>query len=582
MNYSRGNAGDGGEAAPGGLVPVSQQALLGRDPYSIAVPYGVDTTADATPVFGLSLHEYLRILIKRKWLILSILGVAIVIGTLTTLMKTPLYTSTVRMQIDPNTAKIVQSGDVTPIEGANRDFMRTQFRLLNGRTMAERVASALKLGEDQDFFRPRNFSITNAIFKIIGLGGGSGGGTANKADREGAAAGIVLGNRVVRPVLGSRLVDIDYSDPNPSRAQRIASAYADAFVASNLDKRFQANSYAKVFLEDQLKTLKLRLEDSEKALIAFGQKEEIVATNDKASIAETNLANANAALGVLISDRIKNEQLWKQLDQATAINLPQLLTNPVIESLRTKRNTLSTEYQDKLETFKPSYPEMMQLSSQIAEIDRQLATELKTLKASYKAAYESSLSQENEMKRRVETLKADMLDLQKRSIEYNILKREVDTNRSLYDGLLQRFKEVDIAGGVGANNVFIVDKATLPGSPSSPNMSRALFMALMLGLAAGVGAALLLEYLDDTLRSPEEVERALGYATLGIIPKIEFGKTPEAELTNPRSHTSEAYRSLCTALQLSTESGLPKTLLVSSAGPGEGKSTTALTMARHF
>src|ERR1700719_826280 len=385
MNYSRGNAGDGGEAAPGGLVPVSQQALLGRDPYSIAVPYGVDTTADATPVFGLSLHEYLRILIKRKWLILSILGVAVVIGTLTTLMKTPLYTSTVRMQIDPNTAKIVQSGDVTPNEGANADFMRTQFELLNGRTMAERVASALKLGEDQDFFRPRNFSITNAIFKIIGLGRGSGGGTANKSDREGAAAGIVLGNRAVRPVMGSRLVDIDYSDPNPSRAQRIASAFADAFVASNLDKRFQANSYAKVFLEDQLKTLKLRLEDSEKALIAFGQKEEIVATNDKASIAETNLANANAALGVLISDRIKNEQLWKQLD-------------PVIESLRTKRNTLSTEYQDKLETFKPSYPEMMQLSNQIAEIDRQLATELKTLKGSYKAAYESSLSQENEMK----------------------------------------------------------------------------------------------------------------------------------------------------------------------------------------
>ena len=366
--------------------------------------------------------------------------------------------------------------------------MRTQFELLNGRTMAERVASALKLGEDQDFFRPRNFSITGAIFKIIGLAGGSGGGTANKSDREGAAAGIVLGNRAVRPVMGSRLVDIDYSDPNPSRAQRIASAYADAFVASNLDKRFQANSYAKVFLEDQLKTLKLRLEDSEKALIAFGQKEEIVATNDKASIAETNLANANAALGVLISDRIKNEQLWKQLDQATAINLPQLLTNPVIESLRTKRNTLSTEYQDKLETFKPSYPEMMQLSSQIAEIDRQLATELKTLKASYKAAYELSLSQENEMKRRVETLKADMLDLQKRSIEYNILKREVDTNRSLYDGLLQRFKEVDIAGGVGANNVFIVDKATLPGSPSSPNLSRALIMYVYVRIGRRIGA----------------------------------------------------------------------------------------------
>ncbi len=225
---------------------------------------------------------------------------------------------------------------------------------------------------------------------------------------------------------------------------------------------------------------------------------------------------------------------------------------------------------------------MIQISSQIADIDRQIASEVATLKNSYKAAYESSLEQETAMKKRIQILKQDVLDLQKRSIEYNILKREVDTNRSLYDGLLQRFKEVDIAGGVGSNNVFVVDTATLPGGPSSPRMSRALFLALVLGLAGGVGAALGLEYLDDTLRSPEEVERALGYATLGIIPKLPLGTSLESELADPRSHMAEAYRSLCTALQLSTETGLPKTLLVTSAGPGEGKSTTSMTIARHF
>src|SRR5262249_33537604 len=143
-----------------------------------------------------------------------------------------------------------------------------------------------------------------------------------KADLRDAAAGIVLGNRVVRPVVGSRLVDIGYSDPDPGRAQQIAAAYGEAFIASNLDKRFEANSYAKVYLEDQLQQLKLRLEDSEKALLDFGQKEQIVQTSDKASIAETNLAAANASLGTLVGDRIKNEQLWKQLESATAINLP--------------------------------------------------------------------------------------------------------------------------------------------------------------------------------------------------------------------------------------------------------------------
>ena len=392
----------------------------------------------------------------------------------------------------------------------------------------------------------------------------------------------MLGNRLVLPIPGSRLVDIVYSDPNAARAQKVAAAFADAFIASNLDKRFQANAYAKTFLEDQLGQLKLRLEKSEKALLDFGQKEQIVQTNDKTSIAEDNLASANTALGNLISERMKNEELWKQLKSANAINLPQLLSNKVIETLRDKRSTLQSQYQQNLETYKANYPLMIQLNNQIAEIDRQLAAEVETLKGSYRAAYESSFNQETEMKSRIETLRHDVLDLQKRSIEYNILKREVDTNRSLYDSLLQRFKEVDIAGGVGANNVFIVDAATMPGGPSSPRMSHALFIALILGILGGVGAAIGLEHLDDTLRSPEELERALGFATLGIIPKVDMGTTLAAELADPRSHMAEAYRSLCTALQLSTESGLPKTLLVTSAGPGEGKSTTALTVARHF
>ncbi len=392
----------------------------------------------------------------------------------------------------------------------------------------------------------------------------------------------MVANRTIRPVIGSRLVDISYSDPDPARAQRIAAAYAEAFISSNIDKRFEANSYAKVFLEDQIQQLKLRLEKSEKTMLDFAQKEQIVQTNDKVSIAESNLAAANGALGGLVSERIKNEQLWRQLESGDAINVPQLLSNNVISALRAKRSDLVTQYQEKSETFKPGFPAMIQLSNQIAEIDRQLTAEVKTLKNSYKAAYTASLNQEEQMKARIESLKKEVMDLQKRSIEYNILKREADTNRTLYDNLLQRYKEVDIAGGVNANNVFIVDKASLPSAPSSPQMSRALFISLALGLAGGLGAAFLLERLDDTLRSPEEVERILGYATLGVIPKIGTGNSIETELVNPRSHASEAYRSLCTALQLSTDKGLPKTLLVTSAGPAEGKSTTSLTLARHF
>jgi len=582
MNYLRTNASDGGEAKAGELVAASQAVPAARDAYYSSVGAYAGAGAEASSDFQLDLLEYLRILIKRRWVILSIIAASVVFGALVTLMKTPLYTSTVRLQIDRNVVKIVEGGNVTPFEGADNEFMRTQYELLQGRAIAERVASALKLGDDSSFFTPREFSIPRFVRGLVGSGAGPTAQVSKRVNYERAAAGIVSANRAIKPLLGSRLVDIAYSDPDPARAQRIAAAYADAFIASNLDKRFEANSYAKVFLEDQLDQLKLRLEQSEKALLDFGQKQEIVQTNDKASIAESDLAGATVALGQLVSERIKSEQLWKQLESANAINLPQLLSNGVIEGLRTKRNALETEYQEKLETFKPSYPAMVQLSNQIAEIDRQLATEVKTLKSSFKAAYEAALNQEGETKKRIEGLKQAVLDLQKRSIEYNILKREVDTNQLLYNGLLQRFKEVDIAGGAGANNVFIVDRATLPGAPSSPNHSRALLVSFALGLAAALGVAFVLERLDDTLRSPEEVERTLGMATLGIIPKIGLGMSLEAELADPRSQTSEAYRSLCTALQLSTERGLPKTLLVTSAGPAEGKSTTCLTLARHF
>lgn len=381
---------------------------------------------------------------------------------------------------------------------------------------------------------------------------------------------------------GSRLVDISYWDADRVRAQRVATALADAFIASNLDKRFQANADAKTFLDDQLKHLKIGLEESEQTLLTFAQKEQIVAVSEKSSIDETNLASANAALGNLLSERIKNEQLWKQAEFADAMSMPQLLTNRVVETLRDQRNALVAEYHEKLETFKPGYPAMIQLTNKIGGIDRQLAKQVQTIKDLLKASFEASKNQEEEMKKRIDGLRAEVLDLQKRSIQYNILKREVDTNRSLYEGLPQRQKEIDVAGGAGTNNVFIVDKAELPKFPASPSLRNALIMSLALGLGMGLAVAFILEQFDDTIRSAEEMERTTGLATLGVIPKIPTKQSVDAELFGPRSSLTEGYRSLCTALQFMTDRGLPRSLVVTSAAPSEGKSITAMAIARHF
>ena len=527
----------------GQLIPAAQTLPAPLDPYGYGPLSGYrGSTAEEPELFGIKFFEYWRILNKRKWLILGITVAFVALSAIRTLMQTPLYTATVRLQIDQNVvAEMVGGKSFNDLDFA---FMQTQYQVLQGRTMAERVASALKLETDPD-----------------------------------VNVGVILGNRVVKPVAGTHLVDVSYSDPDPARAQRIANAYADAFLASNLDKRFQANASAKTFLEDKIQQLKLRLEDSEKKMLAFAQQQQIVDVNDKSSIAESNLAAANSALGTLISERTKNEQLWQQVEAADAINLPQLLSNSVIAGLRDQRKALVIEYQEKLETFKPNYPGMVQINNKIKEIDQQIAAETEAIKDSLKGAYEASLAQENELKARIETLGQEVLDLQKRSIQYNIVKREVDTNRELYTSLLQRYKEVDVASGVGANNVFVVDQAQLPGSPSSPNLLRALRLAFFLGLGAALGLAYLLELLDDKVRSPEQAEQVSGLSLLGVIPKV---SNVEEELADPRSGLCEAYRSLCTALQFTTENGLPRTLVITSTGPSEGKSFTSLAIAKHF
>lgn len=566
------------------LVPAADAVLAPRDPYGSVGDYPGYENQDGG--FGaLELAELWRIANKRKWVILGTVAAFVAIGAVRTLMETPLYNSTIRIQIDRAASKIVVNGDVSADNGDN-DFLRTEYERLNGRMMAERVASALYLGDDADFLRPRAFSLRALITQFLSRPTAAPQ-ISNKGENVRWAASVVQDNLSVRPVAGSRMVDLTYTDPNPARAQKIATTYADEYIASNLDKRFEANAYAKTFLEDQLKQLKLRLEKSEKDLLDFAQKEQIVAVNEKSSTGEANLEAANSALGGLISERIRNEQLWRQIestpaDAAKLPQLPQLLSNSVIDGLRAQRNALVTEYQEKLETFKPSYPAMIQINNKIKEVDRQLSGEVGTIKNTLKAAYQSSLSQENEMKSRIETLKVELLDLQKRSIQYNILKREVDTNRGLYDGLLQRYKEVDVAGGVDANNVFIVDRAEVPGAPFSPNLSRALLMAFAFGLGAAASVAFVLEKLDDTISTPEQIEGISGIATIGIIPKLGKKSTIALELADPRSALSEAYRSLCTALQFSTDSGLPKTLLVTSSMPGEGKSTTSLAIAKHF
>jgi capsular exopolysaccharide synthesis family protein len=386
----------------------------------------------------------------------------------------------------------------------------------------------------------------------------------------------------VEPVRSSSIVRVNFDSADPGVAAKVVNAAAEGFININLERRYGASSYARDFLQDRLQQLKQKLEESERGLVAYAEQQALVDAGDKQTLAQSNLAAANNDYGAATTERLRAELLWQQVQSADALSLPQVLENKSIETLRAKRTDLGAEYQDKLGLFKPAYPEMRQLQSQIDELDRQIEAEIDLIKDSIKAQYDAALAEEHSLAAQIEKLKADVTDFRNRNIQYTILQREVDTNRQLYDGLLQRYKEIGVAGGVGANNIAVVDKAGLPDKRFKPSLPRNLAISLMLGLLFGSGAAFAREQLDDTFKSPEDLEESLGLPLLGMIPLAHDRDEHNRLLQEPRSSFAEAYRSLRTALQFSTTSGVPKSLLITSSRPSEGKSSTAATLARNF
>jgi capsular exopolysaccharide synthesis family protein len=530
---------------------------------------------------GIDLRKYLWLLFKHRWLIAGSAGIFVVLGLISTFLTTPIYRASATIQINRDAAKVVDFEGAQAYEGGDWEFYQTQYELLRSRSLAERVAANLNLQDDPLYLGTDAPPPLTKLKRLL-FGEQPVAPSGNVAARQKASAGTVRGGLSVEPIRESSIVRLSFDSPNPQLAQKIVNAVAEAFIASNLERRYESSTYAKTFLEERLQQLKIKLEESEKQLVAYAEKQRIVSADEGQTLVGTNLAAANNALAAATNERVKKELLLQQIQATENLGLPRILENEAIAAMRAKQVELAAEYQDKLSLFKPAFPEMLKLKAQVDEINRQIASEVALIKESVKAELSAAISEEQSLVARVEALKAEVTDFRNRNIEYNILQREVDTNRQIYDGLLQRYKEIGVAGGVGTNNVAMVDSAQVPGGPYTPSLSRNLGIALMLGLLCGGAAALAREHFDDTFKSPEEVEESLGLPLLGIIPAAGEIADPIQLLDEPRSALAEAFRSLRTTLQFSTSGGVPKSLLVTSSRASEGKSTTALSLAHNF
>ncbi|MBW8367935.1 MAG: polysaccharide biosynthesis tyrosine autokinase [Arenimonas sp.] len=554
--------------------------------HSQALSLDLRTQDNASDGDEIDLLSYWRILVKRRWTVLGALGIVLAASLVGTLLMTPIYRATTSLQIERDTIRVVDVEGVSPVEGgASADFYQTQYELLKSRALAQRVASQLGVAEGETLARLSPPSPWATLRGLVSRSDADPDEVSESelASKEAAATGLIMGSLTVEPVRNSRLVRLHFDTPDREFSQRAANALAEAFIASNLERRFDSSAYAKTYLEDRLQELRLKLEDSERELVAFAQKEQIVGTGDSSgSLSEQDLGSLNAALSQARQDRIRAEARWRQAQASRgSVLLGEIGEASIIKGLQENRGKLLAEYQDKLRLYKPGYPLMVQLKGQIDEIERQIGAEVGSIKSAIQAEFLASQEQERLLVEQMTLVKTDVLDLQSRSIQYNILKREVDTNRQLYDGLLQRYKEIGVAAGVSNNNISIVDRA-LSGYKFKPSLTRNLALGLLAGLMLGVLLALAFEYLDDTLKSPEDVEKQLGLSVLGVIPLLKLPMTPAKAMEDPRSAFAESYRSVRTALQFATDSGVPRSLLVTSSTPAEGKSTTALTLAQNF
>lgn len=531
------------------------------------------------------IQQYLRIALRWKYVIIGTTVACFLLGLTATLLMTPKYTATATVEIAREANKVADFQGVEREASAfDQEFYQTQYGLLRSRALSERVATQLRLVDDPKFFDLFKFKSEAPAFRInngryTGIG---------RAERQRIAGEILLRSLTINPARLSRLVDITFTSTDAAFAARVANAWAENYIQTNLERKVQATSYGRNLLQRQLALQKERLDDSQRQLVAYASAQQIInlpaqgngtggATTVERSIVADDLAALNAALSQATADRIQAEARAQQSGRAGAST--EALRNQAINNLRQRRAELAADYQRLMVQFEPGYPAAQAIQTQIDQLDRSIAREESRVSGSVQADYREAQQRENALQAKVNELKSNYLDNRRRSIQYNIYQQEVDTNRALYDGLLQRYKEVGIAGGVGVNNVSVVDMADVPQSPSSPRLMINLLISLLAGLSLGALAAFALEQMDEAIADPAEVERRLGLPLLGSVPKVVDGTAPRDELLDRKSDLVDAYLAINTNLGFTTEHGVPRSFSVTSTRPAEGKSTTALALA---
>ena len=567
--------------APEGYYPVPPPGYSGYSPLPLQEEKEVH------------LRDYWKVIQKRRWIVIAFFLIVLIATAVGTFKMRPIYRGTATIQINKENPQIVDFKEIFAVNTMDMDYYQTQYKVLESRTLARRVIQTLKLSEHPEFQPKPETPFQEWKSKLWA----SLPGFFDSPDKEASENGreTVLTNRFltklkIEPIRNSRLVKIHFDSNFRQLSTQVSNSLAAAYIQQNLEARFVSTEQAKEWLTRQLEDLKAKVERADENLQEFGSEHDIISLEEKENVTMQRLTDLNETLTKAEAERMAKEALYKQTGVRNFDSFPSILENKLIQDLKQAYIHLEAQYMRLSETFKPEYPEMVRLKNQMETLQKRLKGEIDKMILGIKGDYESSLRREALLRQAFQQQKAKALEMKGKAIQYNILKREADTNRELYKGLLLRMKEAGVSAGITASNIQIVDPAELPTQPYKPNKRLNLLLAAVVGLFLGVGLAFFFEYLDNTIKTPEDLEQWVRLPSFGMVPEISNGRRGRLEkgasypvelvtFGHPKSMLSEAYRSIRTSILLSSSEKPPKKITITSPNPSEGKTTTVINTA---
>ena len=549
----------------------------GRPPGSPGSYIGLPNSEEA------HVRDYLRVLHKYRLTILLFVFFSVLTVAVVSLRLPKQYEAVVRLAIDKQSASELQAEYTVALDPwSYQEYLQTQIRLLESETLAEKTIRMLRLDQEPDFAGP----------PADAEGAGP---LPAEAPLESASEsrliGRFLGRLQVRPVANSWVVDIRFRSTDPELAARVANAHADNFIEHNFRTRYEATMRASEWLSDQLRGLRGRGEEAEEELLAFERRYNLVSIGDRQNILTQRLADLNHELSAVEASRVATES---RLRQAESGDLSEL-RDPLVNQLEGRLAELRTQHAEARPQFGPQHPRMQRLEEQMADLQQQLAGQRRAILASLQADYGAAVRREQLQRELVNRQKQEVNRLNQRLIRYNILKREAATNKQLYDGLRQQLEAAGISAGLRSSNIRVLDPARIPTAPSSPKVILNVLLAFLLSIPVGIALAFFREYLDNTVKTPDEVEHYSSLPTLATVPlastledrSLANASSAEEESSQialvthrrPQSTMAEAFRALRTSILLSFPDRPPQLLLVTSGQPVDGKTATSINLA---